>query len=438
MSEWFGALPERWESKRIGALLQQRKEKNDPIQTDFILSLSATHGVLPYSERIDKGGNKPKNDISKYNIARTNDLLVNCMNVLSGSCGITKWDGAISPVYYALYPRNSEEVNIKYYSYIFRLTTFYRSLIGISKGILVHESSTGSLNTIRLRVAMQSMNYVVLPFPPRTEQDQIVRFLDWKVSKINLLINAKKKQIELLQEQKRAMINEAVTKGGKGWTSIPLKRLLTPISERNRPDLPLLSVVREQGIILRNVEDKEENHNFIPEDLSNYKVVKQGQFVMNKMKAWQGSYGVSLYDGIVSPAYYVFDLKFNYKEFFHRAIRCKYYVDKFAQFSAGIRTGQWDFPLEKIKEIDILIPPLEEQIKIVERIDYLIEAIKNLSDKFSSEISLLQEYRTRLISDVVTGKIDVRDINVPEFMPVDEYSSNDELPVDFELNSQEG
>ena len=73
--------------------------------------------------------------------------------------------------------------------------------------------------------------------------------------------------------------------------------------------MPLLSVVREQGVILRDVNDREGNHNFIPDDLSNYKVVNSGQFAMNKMKAWQGSFGVSEYNGIVSPAYFVFDVR---------------------------------------------------------------------------------------------------------------------------------
>lgn len=72
--------------------------------------------------------------------------------------------------------------------------------------------------------------------------------------------------------------------------------------------MPLLSVVHEKGVIVRNIEDKEENHNYVPDDLSGYKLVKIGQFAMNKMKAWQGSYGVSRFDGIVSPAYFVFDI----------------------------------------------------------------------------------------------------------------------------------
>ena len=86
------------------------------------------------------------------------------------------------------------------------------------------------------------------------------------------------------------------------WKVIRLRNILKSKAERDRPDLPLLSVVREKGVILRDSEDSEENHNVIPEDLSNYKVVREGQFAMNKMKAWQGSYGVSPYEGIVSPA----------------------------------------------------------------------------------------------------------------------------------------
>lgn len=90
------------------------------------------------------------------------------------------------------------------------------------------------------------------------------------------------------------------------WKQLKLRQILKPFSEKNHADLPLLSVVREKGVIVRDIEN-DDNHNFIPYDLSNYKLVKAGQFVMNKMKAWQGSYGVSKYTGIVSPAYFVFD-----------------------------------------------------------------------------------------------------------------------------------
>lgn len=114
---WCGELPKRWEKKRLGAVLAERKEKNSPVKTDFILSLSAQRGVTPYSERGTQG-NKHKEDLSGYNIARIGDLLVNNMNVIIGSSGITNWDGAISPVYYALHSRSTDS-NIRYFEYIF-------------------------------------------------------------------------------------------------------------------------------------------------------------------------------------------------------------------------------------------------------------------------------------------------------------------------------
>ena len=99
------------------------------------------------------------------------------------------------------------------------------------------------------------------------------------------------------------------------WEVVPLRKYLKINTRRNMPEAQLLSVTREEGVIVRNVESKEENHNYIPDDLSNYKYVQRGQFVINKMKSWQGSYGVSNYDGIVSPAYFVYDLNYPNKDY---------------------------------------------------------------------------------------------------------------------------
>ncbi|MGH8658077.1 MAG: restriction endonuclease subunit S, partial [Gammaproteobacteria bacterium] len=141
------------------------------------------------------------------------------------------------------------------------------------------------------------------------------------------------------------------------WGVRKLRSVLAQVTERNRPDLPLLSVVREEGVIQRDTSSKDENHNFIPDDLSNYKVVRTGQFVMNKMKAWQGSYGVSHHDGIVSPAYFVFDLSGVGGEFFHSAIRSRAYVPFFTQASDGVRIGQWDLAQFRMNEIPFIVPP---------------------------------------------------------------------------------
>ena len=97
--KWVAQIPSHWEMKRLKGVFAMRKERNNPIQTDFILSLTAKQGVVPYAEKEGTGGNKPKDDLTQYNICRENDLLVNCMNVVSGAAGVSKYYGAISPVY---------------------------------------------------------------------------------------------------------------------------------------------------------------------------------------------------------------------------------------------------------------------------------------------------------------------------------------------------
>src|SRR5262245_17103203 len=128
------------------------------------------------------------------------------------------------------------------------------------------------------------------------------------------------------------------TQSGSPWLSdVPshwevrgLRALIHSRNERNRPDLPLLSVAREKGVFIRSLTDPGENHNVIPEDLSNYKVARAGNLVINKMKAWQGSMGIAPTDGIVSPAYFVFDFSINNRSFGQALLRSKPYVAHFA------------------------------------------------------------------------------------------------------------
>lgn len=190
-----------------------------------------------------------------------------------------------------------------------------------------------------------------------------------------------------------------------GWQMVKLRRILSPFSERNHSDMPLLSVVREKGVIVRNVADTEENHNYVPEDLSGYKLVKKGQFAMNKMKAWQGSYGVSKFNGIVSPAYFVFDINLNVnKDFFDRAIRSKTYVSYFRRASDGIRVGQWDLSMQRMKEIPFLVPPRDEQDQIVRFLDWKVSEINKLINIRKRQISELEELKRSKIGNIVMGQ----------------------------------
>ena len=154
--------------------------------------------------------------------------------------------------------------------------------------------------------------------------------------------------------------------------------------------------------------------------------MKTHQFVMNKMKAWQGSYGISRYIGIVSPAYYIFDVNFQNFNFFHWAIRSKVYVNFFAQASDGIRVGQWDLSKDKMKTIPFFIPPNNEQQAIVTYLEEKTAFIDKAIAVIEKEIELVSEYKTSLISSVVTGKVNVSNVVVPDFEVVEDEISEDE------------
>lgn len=189
------------------------------------------------------------------------------------------------------------------------------------------------------------------------------------------------------------------------WKMRKLRHFIEMISEKNHPQEPLLSVVRDQGVILRDVTSKEENHNAIPDDLSGYKLIEKGHFAINKMKAWQGSYGVSSYRGIVSPAYYTCRLNFEHKAFFNLAIRSDAYVPFFTQYSKGIRVGQWDLSPIGLKEIPFFLPPLSEQRAIVAYIERKVRQIDAYIARQAEQIERLKELRQTIISHAVTRGI---------------------------------
>lgn len=186
------------------------------------------------------------------------------------------------------------------------------------------------------------------------------------------------------------------------WEVKQLRSFLTLFSEKGHGDAQLLSVTREQGVIERDKEDKEENHNFVPDDLSGYKYIEKGDFAINKMKAWQGSYAVSEYNGIVSPAYFTCKLKGVNKDFFSKAIRSKVYVPFFTQYSKGIRVGQWDLNPNALKSIPFFLPTPDEQSVIVKYIDDKTSKIDAYVADKEKEIELLQELKQKTIADAVT------------------------------------
>ena len=190
------------------------------------------------------------------------------------------------------------------------------------------------------------------------------------------------------------------------WGVQKLRTLIRSRNERNRPDLPLLSVAREKGVFVRSLTDADENHNVIPEDLTNYKVARSGCLVINKMKAWQGSMGIAPVDGIVSPAYFVYDLDISNRLFGQALLRSKPYVAHFGQASDGVRVGQWDLTISGMREIPVLIPPPAEQAAIVSFLDWANGRLERTIRAKRKVIALLNEQKQAIIHRAVTRGLD--------------------------------
>jgi type I restriction enzyme S subunit len=194
------------------------------------------------------------------------------------------------------------------------------------------------------------------------------------------------------------------------WEVRNLRTLISKRAERGRPDLPLLSVAREKGVFVRSMTDGDENHNVIPDDLTSYKVARAGNLVINKMKAWQGSMGIAPCDGIVSPAYFVFEFRIANHAFGQRLLRSKPYVAHFGQASDGVRVGQWDLSISGMRQIPVLVPCEDEQAAIVRFLDHANLKIDGFIRAKRKLIRLLNEQKQAIIHRAVTRGLDP---NVP-------------------------
>ena len=425
---WLREIPSHWSIWRNKNVFTEMKAEVGENSAEYTLLSLTLNGIIPRDVASGKGKFPEKFD--KYKVVESGNMAFCLFDIdeTPRTVGLSQYDGMLTGAYTIMRVNN---INSRYVYYYYLALDNVKALKPLYSGL-------------RKTINVNTFQGTKLPVPPRDEQNQIVRFLDWKVSRVNHLINIKKKEIQNVTALKHALISDAVIHGVNSkvqmkpsgvkwlgdipehWTMIKLRQILRPVSVKNHPELPLLSVTREQGVIVRNVESKEENHNYIPDDLSGYKVVQKGQFAMNKMKAWQGSYGISDYTGIVSPAYFIFDVNFDNLEYFHFAIRSKVYVNFFAQASDGIRVGQWDLQMDKMKEIPFIIPPADEQIAIVEHVRAAMPKYDALIEKLNEEIKLLEEYKAKLISDVVTGKIDIRDVEIPEYEYEEEISESED------------
>lgn len=185
------------------------------------------------------------------------------------------------------------------------------------------------------------------------------------------------------------------------WNIAKIKHHLRRSELRNPRNVRLLSLYREYGVIPKD--SRSDNHNVASENTDNYKYVRPGDFVINKMKAWQGSVAVSEYEGIVSPAYYVYVFLYKtiHKRYFHYLLR-SCYKDEFRRLSGGLRVGQWDLPSDAFENTLFLLPPCIEQVAIAKSLDKKCAEIDKVVEKTRESIEEYKKLKQAVITEAVT------------------------------------
>ena len=410
---WYGKLPERWETHRIKNLFQLRDERNfKPLSDVRLLSLYTAIGVKPHDE-IERVAGNVAVTADNYKKVYKNDIVVNIILCWQGAIGLSKHDGVTSPAY-DVYKAKSNNVNVDYFNYLFRTPFFYGECYKAGRGIMA----------MRWRTYSDEFTAITVPLPPRAEQDQIVRYLDWKVSRINKLINTKRRQIELLEEIKRAVINSIFTTKSNSWVNCRLKslcRLKTGGTPKNNEGIntdgngynwvtpsdfgtsQMIATTQKsiaESIVLRD------DVRLFPKDTILFIGIggTLGKFAVLQCEGYSNQQITA-----------IIPININSKFLFYALTDKSNYIKSTANYATLPIVN--NVQLGKIK---IPIPSQSEQLSTIAYLDKQCENIDKIVFKFNDEITLLAEYRTRLISDVVTGNLDVRGVVVPEYEAVEE------------------
>lgn len=384
---WFGDVPEGWDVKRFRSALYERREKYNRNEELMVLSLLKDVGVIPYSEK-GNIGNRAKEDYSQYKVARKGDLVINSMNVIIGSVGITPYDGYISPAYYSFAPR--EDVCLPYYGYLCSTRGFQKAVRCYAKGIM----------EIRLRVSSYDFLSMPVPVPPLPEQEAIVKYLDEATGKIDKAIAADEKMVALLQERREIVINEAV---GGGYSHAEEQR------GRERRELPKGWEVRrvKQCAIIEHGSD--------PKTVGDIPVYGSGAESFKTCGEYKEGPTVLLgRKGTIDRPQYVegrfwnVDTAFNVNTRTNMLLRFFYYCSIcFDYKSYSSKTALPSMTQRDYENMPIPLPPLPEQEAIVKRLDEETGKIDRAIAVKRRQIELLRERREIIINEVVTGKVKV-------------------------------
>lgn len=414
--QWIGTIPDSWHLDRLQWHLDEKKESNNPVKTQQVLSLTNKLGVIPYEEKGEQG-NKSKENIDEYKLAYPDTIVANSMNILIGSVGKCNYFGCVSPVYYVFKPKNGE--NIDFLNYIFQLTQFQKELRKYANGIL----------EIRLRVSSNDILKRQIAFPSEKEQQRIVTFLDEKTAKIDKLIEIENKQIEKLKEYKQAVITEAVTKGldksapmkdsgvewiGKipeEWNIIQTKFLFeiitgsTPDSgDTNNWDGDIKWITpadfKTENVY---VEKGKRNISLVGLKSCSTTVIPKDNIIFSK-RAPIGLVAININDLCTNQGCLSCVKKGNFstKYFYYQM---SVMTEFFELFGSG--TTFKEISAQKFGSFKLIFPDVQAQFNIVVYLDKKCAEIDSLISIKQKKIDMLNEYKKSLIYEYVTGKKEV-------------------------------
>ena len=419
-------FPKRWTKKKLKYLFKQKSERGGNINE--LLSVYRDYGVIPKSSR-DDNNNRPSEDLSNYKRVHKNDLVLNKMKTWQGSLGISKYNGIVSPAYHVCQPI---ETNIgEYIHYLLRSSNYINIYAKYSKGIRPNQWD----------LSIDDFLSFYIYTPPLPEQKQIAAFLDKKTTQIDTFIEKKQKMVELLKEKRSAIINHAVTKGlnpdakmkpsgidwlgdiPEGWEEVRAKSIISYFingawgenPQNNINDVLCVRVadfdynklsIKENASTLRNICDSLLSTRILGEnDLlieksgggDNQPVGRVVKYDIEKVAVCSnfiGKISVNSEKAISNFIVYVF---------------ASIYQLKLNVRSIKQTTGIQNLDINSYFQERIPLPPLPEQKQIAAFLDKKTAQIDKFVEMTNKQIELLKEYRTTLISDVVTGKVDVRD-----------------------------
>lgn len=402
--EWIADIPEHWSVSKIGGLYSLRVTK---VSDRDYPPLSVTNkGILPQLETAAK-----TNAHDDRKLVCKGDFAINSRSDRRGSCGISSYTGSVSLINTILRPMT--EMHPQYYDWLFHTIQFGDEFYKWGHGIVDDLWTTG----------WQDMKKISIPTPPITEQAVIADFLDEQCAEIDTLVTDIQSQIEALEEYKRSVITEAVTKGldpdvemrdsGVQWIGMmPThwdcqrgKYLLRYVQKPVRDDDGVITCFRDGEVTLRS-NRREEGFTMADKEIG-YQGIDVGDLVVHGMDGFAGSIGISDSKGKASPVLNVLDTEQN-KRYIMYYLRSMAYNDVFVALATGIRVRSCDLRWNKLAELLYPMPPVEEQQAIVEHIDSVLERTNAIIADKKQQIETIEEYKKSLIFEYVTGKKEVQ------------------------------